>query len=125
MEEFQVILQISPHRVVLQILPCNFLLERVEHGLLLHELILMISSLQLIYLLRLHKLKLLLLNNDVSEAVFHLESVECHLVLPLVIVLDRGACTVVPLEPQIHALLKVVTALSKGLVRFLPSGIDD
>ena len=123
MEELQVILQIPPHRVVLQILSCDLLLERVEHGLLLHQLILMISSLQLIYLLRLHKLKLLLLNDDVSEAVFHLESVESHLVLPLV--LDRGACTVVPFEPQIHAVLKVLTALSKGLVRFLPSGIDD
>ena len=125
MEELQVILQIPPHRVVLQILSCDLLLERVEHGLLLHQLILMISSLQLIYLLRLHKLKLLLLNDNVSEAVFHLESVESHLVLPLVIVLDRGACTVVPFEPQIHAVLKVLTALGKGLVRFLPSGIDD
>ena len=65
----------------------------------------MISSLQLIYLLRLHKLKLLLLNDDVSEAVFHLESVESHLVLPFVVIVDRGPRTMVPLKPQIHAFL--------------------
>lgn len=85
----------------------------------------MISSLQLIYLLRLHKLKLLLLNDDVSEAVFHLESVEGHLVLPLVIIVDRGPRTVVPLKPQNRAFLKVLTALGKRLIRFFPSGIDD
>ena len=85
----------------------------------------MISSLQLIYLLCLHKLKLLLLNNDISEAVFHLESVESHLVLPLVIIVDRGPRTVVPLKPQIRAFLKVLTALGKRLIRFLPTGIDD
>lgn len=31
----------------------------------------------------------------------------------------------VPLKPQIRAFLKVLTALGKRLIRFLPSGIDD
>ena len=31
----------------------------------------------------------------------------------------------VPLKPQIHSFLKVLTALGKRLVRFLSSGIDD
>ena len=124
-EELQVLLQIPPHRVVLQILPCDLLLERVEHRLLLHQLVLVISSLQLIYLLRLHKFKLLLLNYDVSEAVLHLETVEGHLVLFLIVVVDRGSRTVVPLEPQIHAFLEVLTTLGKGLIGLFPSGIDD
>ena len=85
----------------------------------------MISSLQLIYLLRLHKLKLLLLNDDISEAVLHLETVEGHFVLLFVVVVDRGARTVIPLEPQIHAFLEVLTALGKGLIGLFPSGIDD
>jgi len=97
----------------------------VEHRLLLHQLVLVISTLQLIYLLGLHKLKLLLLNDDVSEAVLHLETVESHFVLFLVVVVDRGPRTVVPLEPQIHAFLEVLAALGKGLIRLFPSGIDD
>jgi hypothetical protein len=84
-----------------------------------------ISTLQLIYLLGLHKFKLLLLNNDVSEAVLHLETVEGHLVLLLVVIVDSGPRTVVPLEPQIHAFLEVLAALGKGLIRLFPSGIDD
>lgn len=97
----------------------------MEHRLLLHQLVLVISTLQLIYLLGLHKLKLLLLNDDVSEAVLHLETVESHFVLFLVVVVDRGPRTVVPLEPQIHAFLEVLAALGKGLIRLFPSGIDD
>ena len=97
----------------------------MEHRLLLHQLVLVISTLQLIYLLGLHKLKLLLLNDDVSEAVLHLETVEGHFVLFLVVVVDRGPRTVVPLEPQIHAFLEVLAALGKGLIRLFPSGIDD
>jgi hypothetical protein len=68
---------------------------------------------------------LLLLNYDVSEAVLHLETVEGHLVLLLVIVVDRGARTVVPLEPQIHAFLEVLASLGKGLVGLFPSRIDN
>ena len=90
---------------MLQILPCDLLLERVKHRLLLHQLVLVISTLQLIYLLGLHKLQLLLLNDDVSKAVLHLETVEGHLVLLLVVVVDCGPRAVVPLEPQIHAFL--------------------
>lgn len=112
-EELQVVLQIPPHRVVLQILPCDLLLERMEHCLLLHQLILVISTLQLIYLLGLHKLKFLLLNDDVSEAVIHLVTVESHLVLFLIVIVDRGPRTVVPLEPQIHAIFEVLAALVK------------
>ena len=97
----------------------------MEHRLLLHQLVLVISTLQLIYLLGLHKFKLLLLNDDVSEAVLHLETVESHFVLFLVVVVDRGPRTVVPLEPQIHAFLEVLAALGKGLIRLFPSGIDD
>ena len=97
----------------------------MEHRLLLHQLVLVISTLQLIYLLGLHKFKLLLLNNDVSEAVLHLETVEGHLVLLLVVIVDSGPRTVVPLEPQIHAFLEVLAALGKGLIRLFPSGIDD
>ena len=110
---------------MLQILPSDLLLERVEHRLFLHQLVLVISTLQLIYLLGLHKIKLLLLNDDVSEAVLHLESVEGHLILLLVVIVDRGPRAVVPLEPQIHAFLEMLTALGKGLVGLFPSRIDD
>ena len=71
----------------------------------------MVRPLKLMNLLCLHKFKLLFLNNNVPEAVLHLESIECHLVLLLGLVLDRGPRTVVPLELQGETVTDRVTPL--------------
>ncbi len=124
-EKLNVLLQILPNRVIHHVLPSDLLLERLEHSPLLHDSILMISPLQLINLLGLQYLYLLLLNNNVPESLLHLPAVHGQLVLPPVLLLHGRPRTVIPLKAQGQLVTHVLAALRQGVVRFLPTAINE
>ena len=97
----------------------------MEHGFLLEQGVLVICTLKLMDLLSFHKLQLLLLDYNVSEAILHLKSVKSDLILVPGLILDRGPRTVVPLKSQAQSVPDRLTLLRQGLVRLLATGINN